>query len=50
MSWRDAVAELEARAMDIAVVPFGDFPVRFVVDTIYEEDFVIAMRAGALGK
>jgi DNA-binding transcriptional LysR family regulator len=34
LAWRDAV------------VPFGDFPVRFVVDTIYEEDFVIAMRAG----
>ena len=46
LAWLDAIIELEARAMDVAVIPFGDFPVRFAVDTIYEEDFVIAMRAG----
>lgn len=46
LAWRDTIAELEARTMDVAVVPFDDFPVRFVVDTIYEEDFVIALRAG----
>lgn len=45
LAWRDAIVELEARDMDVAVVPFGDFPLRFVVNTIYEEDFVIAMRA-----
>lgn len=46
LAWRDAIAELESRMMDLAVVPFGDFPVRFAVDRIYEEDFVIAMHAG----
>lgn len=46
LAWRDAIVELESRTMDLAVVPFDDFPMRFVVDTIYEEDFVIAMRAG----
>jgi DNA-binding transcriptional LysR family regulator len=46
LAWLDAIAELEARAMDVAVIPFDDFPVRFAVDTIYEEDFVIAARVG----
>ncbi len=38
--------DLEARAMDIAVVPADDIPARFHSLTLYEEDFVIAMRAG----
>ncbi|WP_036240996.1 LysR family transcriptional regulator [Mesorhizobium sp. STM 4661] len=46
LAWLDAIAELEARAMDVAVIPFDDFPVRFVVDTLYEEDFILAMRVG----
>jgi DNA-binding transcriptional LysR family regulator len=41
-AWRSAFAELEARAMDIAIIPSGQIPARF----LYEEDFVIAMRAG----
>lgn len=46
LAWRDAIAELETRAMDVAVIPFDDVPARFIKRTIYEEDFVIAMRAG----
>ena len=45
-AWRFAFADLEARAMDIAVIPFDDIPARFHRRTLYEEDFVVAMRAG----
>lgn len=46
LAWRDALTELEARVMDVAVIPHGGFPARFVRQTLYEDDFVIAMRAG----
>ncbi len=45
-AWRFAFADLEARAMDIAVIPFDDIAPRFHHRTLYEEDFVVAMRAG----
>ena len=45
-AWRSAFAELEARAMDIAIIPSDDIPARFHERTLYEEDFVVAMRAG----
>lgn len=44
--WEPVLAELEARAMDIAVVPTEEVPARFAMQALYEEDFVIAMRAG----
>jgi DNA-binding transcriptional LysR family regulator len=44
--WRSAFTELEARAMDIAVMPFGDVPARFHARALFDEDFVVAMRAG----
>ena len=44
--WRMAFADLEARAMDIAIVPSDDVPPRFERRCVYEEDFVIAIRAG----
>jgi DNA-binding transcriptional LysR family regulator len=44
--WRSAFVELEARAMDIAIIPFGGIPARFQQRTLYEEDFVVAMRKG----
>jgi DNA-binding transcriptional LysR family regulator len=44
--WREALSELEARSMDVAVIPFDEFPVRFSSRTLYEEDFVVAARAG----
>jgi DNA-binding transcriptional LysR family regulator len=46
VAWRDALAELEARALDIAVMPLGELPARFVKRPLYDEVFVIAMRAG----
>jgi DNA-binding transcriptional LysR family regulator len=45
-AWRSAFADLEARAMDIAIIPSDDIPVRFHQQTLYEEDIVVAMRAG----
>jgi DNA-binding transcriptional LysR family regulator len=48
-AWRSAFAELEARAMDIAVVPSDDIAARFLKRKLYEEDFVAVMRAGPFG-
>jgi DNA-binding transcriptional LysR family regulator len=45
-AWRSAFADLETRAMDIAIVPSDEAPARFHQRTLYEEDFVVAMRAG----
>src|SRR5215213_6747848 len=45
-AWRSAFAELEARAMDIAIIPTDHIPARFDQRCVYEEDFVVAMRAG----
>jgi DNA-binding transcriptional LysR family regulator len=45
-AWRSAFTELEARTMDIAIIPSDAIPARFHETTLYEEDFVIAMRAG----
>lgn len=44
--WRNAFTDLEARAMDVAVVPSADIPARFHRRTLHAEDFVVAMRAG----
>jgi DNA-binding transcriptional LysR family regulator len=44
--WQTALAELEARLMDMAIIPSDDIPPRFDKRTIYEEDFVIAVRKG----
>lgn len=45
-AWRSAFVDLEARAMDVAVLPFGDVPPRFHGRALYEEDFVVAVAAG----
>lgn len=45
-AWKGAYEALEARAMDIAVTPAADIPARFHVRCLYEEEFVVAMRAG----
>ena len=45
-AWEPALADLEARAMDIAILPLDEIPVRFLARTLYEEEFAIAMRAG----
>lgn len=46
MAWRDAFAELDARAMDLAVMPIGAAPPRFGTRLLFSEEFVIAGRAG----
>lgn len=45
-AWAAALADLDARAFDVAVLPLDDAPARFVARTLYEEEFVIVMRAG----
>lgn len=45
-AWRGAFDELEARALDIAVIPSDQIPTRFHHRLLFEEDFVIAARAG----
>ncbi|MFT4100486.1 MAG: LysR family transcriptional regulator [Burkholderiaceae bacterium] len=44
--WQTAIADLDAHAMDIAIIPSDDIPARFEVRCLYEEDFIIAMRRG----
>lgn len=44
--WETALADLEARAMDIAIIPSDDIVPRFEKRFVYQEDFVIAMRKG----
>jgi DNA-binding transcriptional LysR family regulator len=46
LAWKDALKELEDRAMDDAIIPFDDIPVRFHKAKLYEEEFVIAFRKG----
>ena len=46
LAWKDALKELEDRAMDVAIIPFDDIPVRFHKAKLYEEEFVIAFRKG----
>jgi DNA-binding transcriptional LysR family regulator len=45
-AWRDVFTELDARAMDLAVMPTAAAPARVAMRTLFEEDFVIAARAG----
>lgn len=45
-AWRNAFSDLEARAMDVAIIPSDHIPARFHARTLYEEDFVVAVRAG----
>jgi len=44
--WREAFADLEARSLDLAVIPSDAIPARFHQRLLYQEDFVIAMRSG----
>jgi DNA-binding transcriptional LysR family regulator len=46
LAWKDALKELEDRAMDVAIIPFDDIPLRFHKAKLYEEEFVIASRKG----
>ena len=44
-AWGGAFAELDARAIDIAILPITAAPARYWLKALYEEDFVIAARA-----
>ena len=41
-----ALSELDQRTLDVALLPLANVPARFVARTLYQEDFVIARRAG----
>lgn len=45
-AWQFAFNELESRVMDLAILPLAEVPTRFHRQWLYEEDFVLAMRAG----
>ena len=45
-AWRDAFTELDARTMDLAILPSDAAPLRFMTRRLYDEDFVIAARKG----
>lgn len=45
-AWAPALADLESRAIDVAIIPIDEVPARFVEQILFHEDFVIAMRAG----
>jgi DNA-binding transcriptional LysR family regulator len=45
-SWQPLLCEIEAAAIDIALLPINTVPARFTAQKLYDEDFVVAMRAG----
>jgi DNA-binding transcriptional LysR family regulator len=45
-AWHNVFVELDERVTDIAVVPSDHLPARFHAALLYEEDFVVAVRAG----
>ncbi len=46
-----ALADLDARTLDVALVPLDDIPARFISRDLYDEEFVVVMREGhALAK
>jgi DNA-binding transcriptional LysR family regulator len=46
IAWSGAFAELEDRTLDVAVVPTDQVPPRFHRQHLYDEDFVVGLRAG----
>jgi DNA-binding transcriptional LysR family regulator len=44
--WQYTLTELEARGLDIAILPIGGVPARFLEQRLFEEDFVVTMRKG----
>jgi DNA-binding transcriptional LysR family regulator len=45
-AWEPTMADLEARVLDVAVIPIDTIPARFVGRVLFEEDFVVATRPG----
>lgn len=44
--WQAALAQLDARATDIAILPVEQLPARFLARPLFSEQFVVAMRRG----
>ncbi|WP_028134451.1 LysR family transcriptional regulator [Bradyrhizobium japonicum] len=44
--WQDTLSELDSHRLDLAVLPTGPLPSRYVERLLFEEDFVVAMRKG----
>lgn len=45
-AWRDALADLDAGKLDLAILPHRPTQVRFHATTLYPEDFVFVTRKG----
>jgi DNA-binding transcriptional LysR family regulator len=45
-AWSVGLAELESRALDIAILPVDRAPPRFALHALFDETFVIGMRKG----
>lgn len=45
-AWRSVWGALETRAIDLAIVPISEAPLRFARRMLFEEDFVLVVRAG----
>lgn len=45
-AWQSAWDDLDARALDVAIVPSDDIPLRFSRLLLYVEDFVLVVRSG----
>jgi DNA-binding transcriptional LysR family regulator len=44
--WQQVLADVEARALDITILPLPHVPPRFIARALYNETFVIASRRG----
>lgn len=44
--FEEAFVELDAKTLDVALVPLSDIPARFVSRVLYQEDFVLVTRKG----
>ena len=45
-AWNTGLADLESRALDIAILPVDRVPPRFSLRPLFDEEFVIGMRRG----
>lgn len=45
-AWQHTLTELDAHRLDLAVLPIGPLPSRYVERVLFEEDFVVTMRRG----
>lgn len=43
--WDLTYGDLDSRSVDIAIIPSDESPARFAEHLLYEEDFIVAMRA-----